>query len=102
MTAHENNGSSDEWPWIIQGGMGVGVSNWVLANAVCQRGQLGVVSGTCVDSILVRRLQDGDIGGHVRRAMAHFPIPNVAESILGKFFLPEGRPARTPYKALPM
>ena len=102
MTAHENNGSSDDWPWIIQGGMGVGVSNWVLANAVCQRGQLGVVSGTCVDSILVRRLQDGDIGGHVRRAMAHFPIPNVAETILSKFFLPEGRPPRTPYKALPM
>lgn len=102
MTAHETNGAKDDLPWIIQGGMGVGVSNWTLANAVSKLGQLGVVSGTCVDSILVRRLQDGDIGGHVRRAMAHFPIPNVAEAVLSRFFLPEGRPPRTPYKALPM
>lgn len=102
MTDHENTGYADELPWIIQGGMGVGVSNWILANAVSKRGQLGVVSGTCVDSILVRRLQDGDIGGHVRRAMAHFPIPQVAETVLARFFLPNGRPARTPYKALPM
>ena len=99
---HETNGHSDDLPWIIQGGMGVGVSNWTLANAVSKRGQLGVVSGTCIDSILVRRLQDGDIGGHVRRAMAHFPIPNVAEAVLSRFFLAEGRPPRTPYKALPM
>jgi NAD(P)H-dependent flavin oxidoreductase YrpB (nitropropane dioxygenase family) len=102
LTTHETNGHTDKLPWIIQGGMGVGVSNWVLANAVSRRGQLGVVSGTCVDSILVRRLQDGDIGGHVRRAMAHFPIPNVAEAVLSRFFLAEGRPPRTPYKALPM
>ncbi len=98
----ETNGHTDDWPWIIQGGMGVGVSNWVLANAVSRRGQLGVVSGTCVDSILVRRLQDGDIGGHVRRAMAHFPIPHVAETVLSKFFIQGGRLPRTPYKALPM
>lgn len=102
MTAPETNGHPDELPWIIQGGMGVGVSNWILAKAVSMRGQLGVVSGTCVDSILVRRLQDGDIGGHVRRAMAHFPIPNVADAVLSRFFLPEGRPPRTPYKSLPM
>jgi nitronate monooxygenase len=102
MTAHENSGVTDELPCIIQGGMGVGVSNWTLANAVSRKGQLGVVSGTCVDSIMVRRLQDGDIGGHVRRAMAHFPIPNVTEAVLNRFFLPEGRPPKTPYKALPM
>jgi NAD(P)H-dependent flavin oxidoreductase YrpB (nitropropane dioxygenase family) len=34
--------------------------------------------------------------------MAHFPIPNVAEAVLSRFFLAEGRPPRTPYKALPM
>jgi nitronate monooxygenase len=102
MTAQENSRVTDELPCIIQGGMGVGVSNWILAKAVSAKGQLGVVSGTCVDSIMVRRLQDGDIGGHVRRAMAHFPIPNVAEAVLSRFFLPDGRPAKTPYKALPM
>ena len=62
-------------PRIIQGGMGVGVSNWKLANVVSSHGQLGVVSGTALDTVFVRRLQDGDEGGHLRRAMQHFPIP---------------------------
>ncbi|HXA44945.1 MAG TPA: nitronate monooxygenase, partial [Candidatus Angelobacter sp.] len=44
-------------PRIIQGGMGAGVSNWRLARAVSQTGQLGVVSGTALATILVRRLQ---------------------------------------------
>jgi NAD(P)H-dependent flavin oxidoreductase YrpB (nitropropane dioxygenase family) len=89
-------------PLIIQGGMGVGVSNWVLAKAVAMRGQMGVVSGTCIDSLLVRRLQDGDVGGHVRRAMEAFPIPEVSAQVLRSYFLPEGRPAGEPYKAVPM
>ena len=33
---------SDALPQIIQGGMGVAVSNWRLANAVSRAGQLGV------------------------------------------------------------
>ena len=89
-------------PRIIQGGMGVGVSDWRLARAVSQAGQLGVVSGTALDTILVRRLQDGDVGGHVRRAMQHFPIPGVSEPVLQRYFLAEGRPAGTPYRMLPM
>ena len=43
--------------------MGVGVSNWRLAQAVSKLGQLGVVSGTAIDQVLVRRLADGDKGG---------------------------------------
>ncbi|TVP66105.1 MAG: hypothetical protein EA340_12015, partial [Nitriliruptor sp.] len=49
-------------PAIIQGGMGVAVSDWRLANAVARTGHLGVVSGTAVDVMCVRRLQDGDPG----------------------------------------
>ena len=45
-------------PKIIQGGMGVGVSSWRLARAVSALGQLGVVSGTALDQVLARRLQD--------------------------------------------
>ena len=45
-------------PPIIQGGMGVGISDWRLARAVSLRGQLGVVSGTALDTVMVRRLQD--------------------------------------------
>ena len=54
-------------PIIIQGGMGVAVSSWKLAKAVAVTGQLGVVSGTAVDAVMVRRLQLGDRGGHLRR-----------------------------------
>jgi NAD(P)H-dependent flavin oxidoreductase YrpB (nitropropane dioxygenase family) len=82
--------------------MGVAVSNWRLARAVASLGQLGVVSGTALDTVFVRRLQDGDAGGHLRRAMAHFPIPAVADAVLRRYFRPEGTPADVPYKTLPM
>jgi nitronate monooxygenase len=87
---------------IIQGGMGIGVSNWGLARTVSMAGQLGVVSGTAIDSLFVRRLQDGDPGGHIRRALEAFPIPAAAEAAIERFFLPEGRPAGTPYKQIPL
>ena len=89
-------------PAIIQGGMGIGVSDWRLARAVSRAGQLGVVSATALDSLLVRRLQDGDPDGHLRRAMAHFPVPAIAETVLRRYFLPGGRPAGTAYRMLPM
>ena len=89
-------------PTIIQGGMGIGVSNWTLARAVSLRGQLGVVSGTCIDSLFIRRLQDGDVGGHLRRAMERFPLPEVSADALKKYFLPEGRPEGASYKMLSM
>jgi len=89
-------------PLIIQGGMGAAVSNWFLARTTALRGQLGVVSGTGIDTVLVRRLQDGDVGGHMRRAMEKFPIPEVSEGVLRDHFLPEGRAEGQPYKALPM
>lgn len=89
-------------PPIIQGGMGVGVSDWRLARAVSLRGQLGVISGTAIDTVMVRRLQDGDAGGHIRRAMAAFPMPRVAEAVLRRYYLPDGRVPGAPYKMLPM
>ena len=89
-------------PLVIQGGMGVGVSNWTLARAVSMAGQLGVVSGTAVDAVFVRRLQDGDPGGKVRAALARFPIPGAANDIIEKYFRPGGKAPHEPYKALPM
>ncbi|WP_240738388.1 nitronate monooxygenase [Deinococcus fonticola] len=88
-------------PRIIQGGMGVAVSNWVLANAVSRTGELGVVSGTGIDNVLVRRLQDGDEGGHTRRALAQYPNQERVQAALKKYFLPEGRQGK-PYKRVPM
>src|ERR1017187_6923518 len=71
-------------PLIIQGGMGVAISGWQLARAVSRRGQLGVVSGTCMNVVYAQRLQQGDEGGRLRRALEHFPIPSIAEDILRK------------------
>jgi nitronate monooxygenase len=93
---------SDSLPVIIQGGMGIGVSSWPLARAVSQQGQLGVVSGTALDSLLIRRLQDGDIGNHVRRAMEAFPSPAVVAETLQRYFKPEGLSEGEPYAIVPM
>jgi nitronate monooxygenase len=82
--------------------MGIGVSSWRLARAVSSRGGLGVVSGTAIDSLFVRRLQDGDPGGDLRRAMAAFPLPGVADDALRHYFCALGRPADEPYTMLPM
>lgn len=89
-------------PVIIQGGMGVGISGWALARAVSTRGQLGVVSGTALDTVLVRHLKDGDPGGHYRRALEAFPLPDVAREMLDRFFSPSGRAEGEPYPLLPL
>jgi len=92
----------DGLPRIIQGGMGIGISDWRLARAVAAAGQLGVVSGTAVDTLLVRRLQDGDRDGSVRRAIARFPFEEVGAATLERFFLADGRAPGTPYVQLPL
>lgn len=87
---------------IIQGGMGVAVSSWRLARRVSQRGELGVVSSTALDLVMVRMLQDGDEGGHIRRALAAFPDPSVAKQILDRYFIDGGKAEGAAYAAKPM
>lgn len=89
-------------PTIIQGGMGVGVSSWRLANTVARHGQLGVVSGTALDLVLARRLQRGDPEGHLRRALAHFPAPEMAQRVLDRYWLPDGKADGAPFRAKPI
>jgi NAD(P)H-dependent flavin oxidoreductase YrpB (nitropropane dioxygenase family) len=89
-------------PMIIQGGMGVAISDWRLARAVSQAGQLGVVSGTGINTVLARRLQDGDPDGHLRRALEHFPVPEMARRVLDRYFIPGGKAPDAPYKLAPM
>ncbi|MGA2671767.1 MAG: nitronate monooxygenase [Terracidiphilus sp.] len=91
-----------QFPKIIQGGMGVGVSNWRLANAVSKLGQLGVVSGTALDSLFVRRLADGDEGGNLRRGLEAFPFPEMARRIWQEYFVPGGKGPETAYPTIPM
>jgi nitronate monooxygenase len=86
-------------PEIIQGGMGVAVSGWRLARAVASRGQLGVVSGTAIDTVFVRRLQDGDGCADLDRAITHFPLPDVAGALVQRF---PRRARGRPYRLLPL
>jgi len=91
-----------QFPKIIQGGMGVGVSNWRLANAVSKLGQLGVVSGTALDSLFVRRLADGDPGGNMRRGLDAFPFPEMANRIWEEYYVSGGKAEGKPYPLPPM
>ncbi|MFW5860086.1 MAG: nitronate monooxygenase [Planctomycetota bacterium] len=81
--------------------MGATVSGWQLAQAVARRGQMGVVSGTAMDRIMACRLQQGDPGGHYRRILAGFPVPEVADRLLERYsaerFARSGR-----YRPIPM
>ncbi|GAA1645875.1 nitronate monooxygenase [Actinoplanes couchii] len=100
-TGERQEGDMDSTPEIIQGGMGVGVSSWRLANAVARTGQLGVVSGVALDVLLARRLQQGDPGGHVRRALAAFPAPEVARSVRERYLVEGGVPDGRAYRPVP-
>ena len=82
--------------------MGVGVSGWQLARCVSQRGQLGVVSGTGLACLIHRKMQEGDLGGHIRRAVDQFPFPDVGERVWKRYFIPGGRPEGQPFSLSPM
>jgi NAD(P)H-dependent flavin oxidoreductase YrpB (nitropropane dioxygenase family) len=81
--------------------MGVGVSGWRLARAVSLAGQLGVVSGVGLDTLTARRLQLGDPGAHIRRALTSFPYPEVAAHILHRYFVAGGIGPEEPFRILP-
>ena len=89
-------------PLIIQGGMGIAVSHWKLARSVSQAGQLGVVSGTALASVLVRRLQDGDADGAMRRALAQCPLRAAADRILTSYWIEGGRTPGQPHRLTPL
>ncbi len=91
-------GTPVDGPRIIQGGMGVAISGWQLARAVARTGQLGVVSGTALEVVCARRLQHGDPGGDVRRALAQFPIPGMADRVLRTYYVEGGKPPDAPFR----
>ncbi len=82
--------------------MGAGVSDWRLARAVSRAGQLGVVSGTALATILARRLQRGDPDGMMRQALGNFPIPGVGDRILADYYIPGGKQPGAPFKLTPL
>lgn len=78
------------------------MSNWRLAQTVSRLGQLGVVSGTAIDSLFIRRLADGDKGGYMRRGLDAFPFPDMARRIWNEYFVPGGKASDAPYPNAPM
>lgn len=89
-------------PKIIQGGMGVAISDWNLARSVSKQGHLGVVSGTGIGLIMIARLMDGDKGGEVRWALNHFPFQQPVQRILDAYYVPEPSDSKRTYKRPPM
>lgn len=87
---------------IIQGGMGVAVSGWKLAKSVSELGQLGVVSGTGIDSVIVRRLQLGDEDGSIRRALSTFPSQKIRDRILNRYFIDPEKDKVQKFKHAPL
>ena len=92
---------------LIQGGMGVYVSNWRLAKAVALEKPgitAGTVSGTGLDWVYVRLLQLGDPGGHVRRAFKAFDNTyesGIGEKILNRYFIERGKSPASHFKNPP-
>ena len=82
--------------------MGVGVSNWRLAQAVSRLGQLGVVSGTALDALFVRHLNDGDKDGAMRRGLEAFPFRAMARRVWDEYFVSGGRSSDTPFRLTAM
>jgi NAD(P)H-dependent flavin oxidoreductase YrpB (nitropropane dioxygenase family) len=68
---------------------------------VSQKGQLGVVSGTALDVVIARRLQDGDASGDDRRALAAFPVPAMAQRVLTRYFREGGKKPEESYIPVP-
>lgn len=97
-TPHLVSPISGRTPRIIQGGMGVAVSSYELAKAVALTGEMGVVSGTALDVVLARRLQNGDPSGDIRRALAAFPNQEMAQNILKTFYRENGRADKPTYR----
>ncbi|MFH1114467.1 MAG: nitronate monooxygenase [Pseudomonadota bacterium] len=93
---------------LIQGGMGIYVSNWRLAKAVAMEKPgttAGTVSGTALDAVYVRLLQLGDPGGHIRRALAAFDAQfgiAIGRNICDRYFIDGGKAPSTRFKSVPM
>jgi len=93
---------------LIQGGMGVYVSNWRLARAVAMEKPgitAGTVSGTGLDVVYTRLLQLGDPGGHIQRALAAFDArfgTTIGKKICDRYFIAGGKSPKARFKSAPL
>lgn len=93
-TLNQEFPNNPDYPELIQGGMGVGVSSWELAKAVAIAGEkldkrvLGVVSGTGLPILMVNRLQRRD--SNAIMALEAFDSV-IAQEIFDEYLPPEGK-----------
>jgi NAD(P)H-dependent flavin oxidoreductase YrpB (nitropropane dioxygenase family) len=92
---------SDRLPQIVQGGMGVAVSNWRLARRVAELGEFGVVSGTGIDTVVVRELQRGDPHGRLQ-VLQDYPDQEIVAHLRERYYVAGGIAEQAPYRLLPM
>lgn len=91
-------------PELIQGGMGVGVSDWKLARSVAIAGEklgkdvLGVISGTGLAILMIKRLQERD-PNTIRALNAFNPV--ISKEIFDEFLPTEERLPGQRYKLSP-
>jgi NAD(P)H-dependent flavin oxidoreductase YrpB (nitropropane dioxygenase family) len=78
------------------------VSSWKLARELARSGELGIISGTAMDVVVLRWLQDGDPGGLYRKALAAFPDQGMAQRFIDKYYVEGGKAADKPYAPLQM
>jgi len=93
--------SNETFPWLIQGGMGIAISGWQLARAVSTTGQLGVVSGTAIDTVFARRLQDHGVDDTLRAVLDRFPVPGIVDEAVARFASTKRKPD-SPYLPVQM
>ncbi len=77
--------------------MGIGVSTTRMASSVAKSGHLGVVSGTAIDTVIVRRLQDGDISGEIRSSLESFPDQTCVRELLDRYYIEGGKDPNASY-----
>ena len=86
---------------IIQGGMGFNISSWPLARTVSMLGQRGTIAGTALERVMAEILRQGDLDGHFRRALSHFPFPHIANQVIEAFYV-EGGVGKNASRATPV
>ena len=75
---------------IIQGGMGFNISSWPLVRTVSMLGQRGTIAGTALERVMAEILRRGDLDGHFRRALSHFPFPHIVNQVMDAFYAESG------------
>ncbi len=86
---------------IILAGMGAAVSDYIFVREASKAGAFGILSGTALNEVMVRRLGNGDPTGEIREALNEFPNQMIAERIIDDFYIRGGKAESDQFKGCP-